>query len=476
MAPPALRCDVVVVGAGLSGLVAARRVRQAGLDVQVLEARQRVGGRTVEVAVSEHEVVEMGGQFVGPGQHHVLWLLRELGIETYPTYDEGSHLFEHRGRVVRYAGRIPALDPVGLLDAGQAAVRLECAARRIPLDRPWGAPRAARLDSETAATLIRRTACTRLGRLSLRLFVQAVFSCEPEDLSALHFLFYVHACGGFPSLTRTRGGAQHWRVAGGAQVLSTRLAAELGDRVHLGTPVCRVDWGDDGVTAVGDDLVVRARRAVLAVPLALAGRIDYRPGLPVERDQLQQRSPQGNVIKCMAVYPEPWWRRLGLSGQSASDAGPVCATYDNTPRSGAPGVLLAFVEGGQALRLRRLDPEGRRRAVLDCLQRLFGPAAGAATGWHELDWSAEQWTRGCYGAHLPPGVWTKFGPVLRQPVGAIHWAGSETARHWPSYMDGAVESGERVAREILAGTARDAAAARAAAAAGSGPRRVVARR
>lgn len=445
-----LHAEVVVVGAGLSGLVAAQRLARAGLDVHVMEARPRVGGRTVEVAVSDDQVVEMGGQFVGPGQHHMLGLLDQLGIGTYPTYDGGRHLFEHRGRTVRYAGRIPTLDPIGLLDAGQAALRLGRAARRVPLDRPWAAARAAQWDSETTATLIRRTTATRLGRLSLRLFVQAVFSCEPEDLSALHFLFYVHACGGFSALTRTTGGAQQWRVEGGAQVVARRLAAELGDRVHLAVPVCRMDWGDDGVTAFGDELVVRARRAVVALPPALAGRLDYRPGLPVERDQLQQRSPQGSVIKCMAVYAEPWWRRRGLSGQSASDAGPVCATYDNTPPSGAPGVLLAFVEGAQSQRLRRLDPAARRGAVLGCLQRLFGPEAGEVTGWHELDWSAEQWTRGCYGAHLPPGVWTKYGPVVRQPVGAIHWAGSETAQHWPSYMDGAVESGQRVAREVLA--------------------------
>lgn len=442
-------CDVVVIGAGLSGLVAARRLLLRGVDVQVLEARDRVGGRVVNVPVSATEVVEMGGQFVGPGQDSILGLLDELGIATFPTYDRGRHLFEYRGSVNRYRGRVPHIDPVGLLDAGQAALRLERAARQVPVDEPWTAPRASEWDCETAATMIRRTTFTRLGRLSLRLFVQAVFSCEPEDLSALHFLFYIHACGGLSAMTRTTGGAQQERIVGGSQIVCHKLAAGLPGRLHLDAPVTRIDWSGEHVAVAGGGFTVTARRAVVAVPQTLGGRIDYRPGLPADRDQLHQRLPQGNVIKCMAVYDEPWWRPMGLSGQSASDRGPVCATYDNSPPSGSPGVLLAFVEGRSALDHRQLPPDMRRRAVLGWLERLFGRRVQQVRQYEELDWSDERWTRGCYGAHLPPGVWTKFGPVLRRPVGPIHWAGSETAKRWPAYMDGAVESGHRVAHEVL---------------------------
>lgn len=456
VARPARRRDVVVVGAGLSGLVAARRLAEAGLEVQVLEARDRVGGRTWNLPVSDHDVVEMGGQFVGPSQFSILRLLQELDISTFRTYDRGRHRFEYRGKVTSYRGRVPFIDPLGLLDSGQAALRLERAARQVPLDRPWAAPKALEWDAQTAATFIDRVAFSRLGRLGFRMLVQGIFSCEAEDLSALHFLFYLHACGGLSALTRTTGGAQQERITGGSQVVSERLAADLGDRVRLGCPVQRLDWSDDGVEAIGEGFSVAARHAVVAVPLALVGRIDYRPTLPIARDQLHQRLPHGNVIKTMAVYETPWWRQMGLSGQAASETGPVCATYDNTPPSGSPGVLLSFVEGAHALRLRDFAAEGRRQAVLSCLARLFGPRALEVVRFEEVDWSAEPWTRGCYGAHLPPGVWTKFGPVLRQPVGPLHFAGSETALRWPAYMDGAVESGERAATEIMAaaGTGR----------------------
>jgi monoamine oxidase len=187
----------------------------------------------------------------------------------------------------------------------------------------------------------------------------------------------------------------------------------------------------------------------MALPAALAACIDYRPALPPDRSQLMQRMPHGNVIKSVAVYDQPWWRAEGLSGQAASDEGVVSATYDSTPPAGSPGVLTAFVEGRRAQQLSRLSFKDRRETIVGCLERFFGPRARNTCGWHELDWSAEEWSRGCYGAHLPPGVWTQYGPALRVPVGPMHWAGSETAMRWPGYMDGAVASGECVAAEIL---------------------------
>jgi monoamine oxidase len=362
--------------------------------------------------------------------------------------------------MVSYNGRVPFLNPIGLADAGQTAWRLERAARRVPLDAPWSAPDSLALDSETAATWIDRTAYTALGKLFLKLFIQGLFSCDPENLSALHLLLYVHAGGGFASMTKTTGGAQQDRILGGSQAVSVELARRLGGRVHLSSPVYRLDWSDAGVVAHGEEGAVRARFAVVTLPLALVGRIDYRPALPVDRDQLHQRLPQGNVIKSMAVYESPWWRDEGLSGQSAMDVGPVCATYDNSPPGGTPGVLLCFVEGRHAIEIRRRPAEDRRAAVLDCLGRLFGPRALQTSDYLELDWSAEPWTRGCYGAHMPPGVWTQFGAALRTPVGPIHWAGSETAVRFPAYMDGAVESGERAAREILTRPSRPASETR----------------
>ena len=158
--------------------------------------------------------------------------------------------------------------------------------------------------------------------------------------------------------------------------------------------------------------------------------------------------PAGAVIKTMAVYPEPFWRAAGLNGQVATAQPPVEVTFDNSPPSGRPGVLLAFVEGPSAVELGRSGPSELREAVLASLVRFFGPEAADPVEFVAQDWQAEEWTRGCYGAHLPPGAWTRFGPALRRPCGPIHWAGAETATVWSGYMDGAVESGERVADEV----------------------------
>ena len=434
--------DVVVVGAGLAGLVTARLLTRQGRNVVVLEARNRVGGRVLNRALADGTVVEVGGQWVGPTQDR-------LGVVMFPTYNEGENLLLYRGRHRRYRGAIPSLPRVVLADIGQAQLRLDRMARAVPLQEPWRARRAKAWDGETLETWLRRHVRTRRAREMLRLGVASVFAAEPADLSLLHFLFYIHAGGLLDRVFNVAGGAQERRFFGGSQVLAARAAEELGASVRLGCPVRGIRHDSHSVTAHADGgVVVRARRAVVTVPPTLAARIVYDPPLPPHRDQLTQRMPMGSVIKVMASYDEAFWRADGLTGQATSDVGPVRITFDNSPPSGTPGVMLGFVEGAEARELSAWSEERRRAVVLDCFARLFGPRAAAAHEYVELDWSAEEWTRGCYGANLPPGALTQFGPALRQPCGRLHWAGTETATLWAGYMDGAVRSGERVAAEV----------------------------
>jgi monoamine oxidase len=444
--------EVVVVGAGLAGLAAARDLIAGGHSVLVVEARDRVGGRVVNVPTDDGTMLELGGQWIGPTQDRVIALAEELGAGLFPTYNEGDNVVVYRGRRRRYRGAIPKLPPHVLADIGQAQHRLDRMAQSVPLDEPWQAPRAQRWDGETVETWLRRHVRTRGAREMLRLAVRAVFAVEAADLSLLHFLFYSHSGGFLDRLLNVAGGAQESRVVGGSQVLATGLADRLGV-VRTGVPVRRVGQDGEGVTVDADGLTVRAQRVVITTPPILAGRIDYEPALPPWRDQLTQKLPMGSVIKCMAVYDEPFWRSDGLTGQATSDVGPVQLTFDNTPPSGRPGVLLAFVEGAHARALSRWTPPERRAAVVDGLVRGFGDRAAAPTEFLEVDWSAERFSGGCYGAHLAPGVLTQFGPALREPCGRIHWAGTETATVWAGYMDGAVRSGERVAVEVAAALA-----------------------
>ena len=444
-----VEADVVVVGAGLAGLSAARELAAQGLEPVVLEARDRVGGRTLNESLGDGKVVEVGGQWVGPTQHRVAALARSVGVDTFPTYDDGDHVIEFDGRRSRYRGTIPRVRWRVLLDVAQAFARLERMARQVPLEAPWRARRAARWDGETLATWMRRNVRTAAARTLLEMATQAVWAAEPADLSLLHMLFYTHSAGGLSSLLDTEGGAQQDRFVGGSQLVSIRVAEELGDRVVVDAPVRAIVHGEGGVTVQGDGLTARGRRAIVAVPPPLAARIEYDPPLPGHRDQLTQRMPQGAVIKCVAVYERPFWRDQGLTGQSTSDAGPVRVTFDNSPPEGEPGALVGFLEGRFARELGRAPADRRRDTVLSCFERLFGADARRPERYIERVWADERWTRGCYGCYMAPGGWTAYGPALREPVGAIHWAGAETATVWNGYMDGAVQSGERAAAEVL---------------------------
>jgi monoamine oxidase len=443
--------DVVVVGAGLAGLTAAREVEAQGATALVLEARDRVGGRTLNEPIGDGKVVEVGGQWIGPGQDRMAGLAREMGVDTFPTHSTGANVIEFHGRLKRYRGTIPRISPLVLADIAQARLKIDRLAKTIPLEAPWTAPNAARLDSQTFWSWMRRNVYTAGGRALIELSIEAVWAAEPADVSLLHVLFYTHSAGRFDLLLDTAGGAQQDRFVGGSQLVSIRLAERLGDdTVRLNAPVRRIEHEDDRVTVHADGVTARGRRVIVALPPPLTSRIAYDPPLPGHRDQLTQRMPQGSVIKCMAIYDEPFWRADGLSGQATSDTGPAKIVFDNSPPDGSPGVLLGFLEAERARTLGRLPADERRRTVVEGLARLFGPRAARPDRFVERSWAEEEWTRGCYGCYMTPGGWTNFGDALRAPIGPIHWAGAETATVWNGYMDGAVGSGERAAREALA--------------------------
>lgn len=453
---PSESVEAAVVGAGLAGLTCARHLRDAGHSTLVLEASGQVGGRVRNHAFADGTVVEVGGQWIGPSQDRIRALVDELGLETFPTHDAGDTLLARGGELRRAAGETPPFSPLVLADLAQATARLDRLARTVALDRPWSSPSANRHDAQTFETWLRRSTATSTARWFLSQVMTSILAVDPANLSLLHVLFSVHSGRGFARLASVRGGAQEERIVGGSQLVADGLVARLGDSVRLGWPVRAVEQDPAGVTVRGPQGTIRARRVVLAVPPTMAGRIAYDPPMPARRDQLTQRLPMGAVIKCQARYERPFWRDQGLSGTAVVD-GPVSLVFDNSPPEGIPGVLVGFIEGAHAVAL-GLEPASlRRRVVLDSFVRLFGGPAASPAEYVDVDWAAEPWIRGCYGAHLPPGVWTQYGPALRAPVGRIHWAGTETATVWSGYMDGAVESGDRAAGEVLAALAGEGA-------------------
>lgn len=447
--------DVVIVGAGLAGLSAARKLVAAGRNVLVVEARDRVGGRSLNRAVSASgatpgTVVEVGGQWVGPTQDRVLALIDELGLSTFKTFNTGKLVDFRDARRSEYSGRIPPGALAGAIEAQVAIIRLNSMAADVPLDAPWTAPKAVEWDSQTFQTWIDANLLSSNGKALLQLAIESVFSAQPRDLSLLHVLFYIHSAGSLDNLINTEGGAQDSRIVGGSQRIALAMAAELGARVLLQAPVERIEHDADGVIVHGARFNVHAQRAIIAIPPTLAGRIRYAPALDGLRDQLTQRIPMGTVIKVQCVYPTPFWRETGLNGQATSDTGPVKLTFDNSPPDASVGVMMGFIEGEDGRKALRQTRDQRRQGTIDSFVRYYGEAARDPLEYIEQSWAAEEWTRGCYAGYFPPGVWLDYGEALRAPIGRLHWAGTETAEIWNGYFDGAVRSGERAAAEVAA--------------------------
>ncbi len=439
--------DAMIVGGGVAGLTAARELAKRGASFVVLEARDRVGGRTLSQKLGR-DWIDLGGQWIGPRQERLAALAAELGVRTFPQYCQGTKLLSWGGKLIRYEGDLPWLSLAAQLELFLLDRRIKRCLRELPLDSPWTARRARDWDGQTVETWKRRHLRSRGSRLFLDIVVRAVFTSEPRDLSFLYFLSYLKSGYGLESLISIAGGAQESRFIGGAQQIAVRMAEKLGDRVVLDCPVWSVEQTADGVTLRTKRGTFRAGYLIVAVPPLLAGRIHYAAPLSVRRDQLASRMPMGSVIKYVATYEHAFWREAGYSGEAFSDTGPTVTTFDDTSHDGSQPALVTFSDGAVARDWSDRSPRERQEAVIAEFVRFFGPEAAHPTAFAEKNWSEDPWSGGCYAGVMGPGTMTDFGPALREPCGRIHWAGTETATVWTGYIDGAIESGERAAAEV----------------------------
>ena len=434
--------DIVIIGAGLAGLTAARDLRRAGCEsFLVLEARDRVGGRTVNHELGNGHISEAGGQWIGPGQTAIADLARELGIATFPTYYQGDTVFlAGQGRV--------AMDLHGTLgDDPVIAARLSELARTVPSGAPWKAQRAAELDALSLGDWLATQNIKPEDQIGWDINSMLTGGAPPAKLGFLHFLSMINSANSrYEQLDSIKDSAQETRFVGGSQILSQTMADALGEKVRLSTPVRQIsDWDQAVVSLHTDRGVIRARSVIMALTPALCNQIRFDPPFPAMRRELQRRWPAHSPGRKTAhVYAKPFWRDKGISGSIFQADGPLLWAYDNSPPDGSIGVIGAFVKQS----LVPADP----KLAEPLLSRIYAEALGEEAlhplQFHDLDWGEEPWTISCVSA-IPPGFWTSYGEALHPSVGKLIWSGTETADIWAGYMDGAVRSGHRAALQAL---------------------------
>ncbi len=442
--------DYCVVGAGFAGLTAALRLKQAGRTVALLEARDRVGGRTFTVNRDDGSWIDRGGAWVGPGQDRIYALMNEFGVPAYKQHADGQAMMVVDGKQHRYTGTIPlTMSPWVVANLGAVFLKIGQMCKSIPLEAPWEAKNAEKWDQVSLGKWLNSNTLSKPAHDLLETAIAGCYTSAASEVSMLFVLAQMASGGGPSFVLGVKGGAQDSRPVGGMGAIYRPMAAEIGDALHLSQPVRRIEQDADGVTVRADDMTVRARRVVVAVPLAIASQIVYEPMLPMDRSFLHQRMPSGAIFKINVVYDEPFWRTDGLSGQSAAPGSPATVTIDASTDKERPGVLCVIVEGPIARDLGKLDESARRTAILGELTKRFGDKAGSPVDYLEQNWSVERYSGGGMISHAPTGVLTEFGHALREPCGRIHWAGTESSPVMLGWVDGAVRSGERAASEVM---------------------------
>ncbi|XP_004283458.2 amine oxidase [flavin-containing] A [Orcinus orca] len=446
--------DVVVIGGGISGLSAAKLLAEHEVNVLVLEARDRVGGRTYTVRNQHVDYVDVGGAYVGPTQNRILRLSKELGLETYKV-NVNERLVQYvKGRTYPFRGAFPPVwNPIAYLDYNNLWRTMDNMGKEIPADAPWEAPHAEEWDKMTMKDLIEKICWTKTARQFASLFVNINVTSEPHEVSALWFLWYVKQCGGTTRIFSITNGGQERKFVGGSGQVSERIMHLLGDRVKLRCPVTYVDQsGDNIMIETLNHQLYECRYVISAVPPTLTAKIHFRPELPSERNQLIQRLPMGAIIKCMMYYKEAFWKKKDYCGCMIieDEEAPISITLDDTKPDGSLPAIMGFILARKADRLAKVHKELRKRKICELYAKVLGSQeALQPVHYEEKNWCEEQYSGGCYTAYFPPGIMTQYGRVIRQPVGRIYFAGTETATQWSGYMEGAVEAGERAAREVL---------------------------
>lgn len=445
-----LSTDVIIIGAGFAGLAAAKALKDAGVDFLILEARDRIGGRVHTYEIEKGMPLDLGGQWIGPTQDNMYQLVKEFGLNTFPTYNQGKNILYLNKKVKTYKGLIPKINPLALINLELIIRDLNKKAARINLDQPWKSQSAEKHDAITLKQYILRKSKFSSVAQILIAGLETVFACDLSEISILQCLFYIKSGTNLDTLLNIDGGAQQDRIVGGMQVIAEKMALKYKDKILLQHPVNHIIQSNYEAAVYSNSKKFDAEKIILTIPPILIPKIKIIPKLSLAKEQLHHRMPMGTVIKSYAIYETPFWRDQGFSGQVITDINsPIQTVFDNTESHSTKGKLMAFSLANRARKLMELKASSRKEIVLNELAKFFGTQALDPIHYIDKCWADEEWSMGCYAGMRTPGSWTAFTDALSKPEGNIHFAGTETSHQWNGYIEGAVLSGRRAADEVI---------------------------